>query len=77
MRLTIGRRVLTSAVLPGHISQQIGRPSTSKAMPTTIRAIRISFYSIRRDTRPKQIHTDIYRVLRAPERILLPIKRRT
>ena len=25
-----------SAVLPGHISQQIGRPSTSKAMPTTI-----------------------------------------
>jgi hypothetical protein len=30
-----------------------------------------------RDTRPKQIHTDIYRVLRVPERILLPIKRRT
>jgi hypothetical protein len=27
---------LTSAVLPGHISQQIGRPSTSRAIPTTI-----------------------------------------
>jgi hypothetical protein len=27
---------------------------------------------IRRDTRPEQIHRDIYRVLRVPERILSP-----
>lgn len=32
-------------------------------------------FSIRRDTRPEQIHRDIYRVLRIPERILSPIKR--
>jgi hypothetical protein len=31
--------------------------------------------TIRRDTRPEQIHRDIYRVLRIPERILSPIKR--
>jgi len=31
--------------------------------------------TIRHDTRPEKIHSDIYRVLRAPERILLPIKR--
>jgi transposase len=30
---------------------------------------------IRRDTRPEQIHRDIYRVLRVPERIMSPIKR--
>jgi hypothetical protein len=33
--------------------------------------------TIRRDTRPEQIHRDIYRVLRIPERILSPIKRWT
>jgi transposase len=33
--------------------------------------------TIRRDTRPEQIHRDIYRVLRVPERILSPIKRWT
>jgi len=32
---------------------------------------------IRRDTRPEQIHRDIYRVLRIPERIPLPIKAAT
>jgi transposase len=32
-------------------------------------------FTIRRDTRPEQIHRDIYRVLRIPERILSPIKR--
>jgi transposase len=32
---------------------------------------------IRRDTQPEQIHRDIYRVLRVPERILSPIKRWT
>jgi transposase len=31
--------------------------------------------TVRRDTRPEQIHRDIYRVLRMPERILSPIKR--
>src|ERR1700736_46031 len=36
IRLTTGTRVVTSAVLPGHISQQIGQPSTSTAIPTTI-----------------------------------------
>jgi hypothetical protein len=30
-------------------------------------------FTIRRDTRPEQIHRDIYRVLRVPERILSPI----
>ena len=34
-------------------------------------------FTIRRDTRPEQIHRDIYRVLRIPERILSPIKRWT
>ena len=33
--------------------------------------------TIRRDTRPEKIHSDIYRVLRVPDRILLPIKRWT
>jgi hypothetical protein len=33
--------------------------------------------TIRRDTRPEKIHTEIYRVLRVPERILLPINRLT
>jgi transposase len=33
--------------------------------------------TIRRDTRPEQIHRDIYRVLRVPERILSPIMRWT
>ena len=33
--------------------------------------------TIRRDTRPEQIHRHIYRVLRVPERILSPIKRWT
>ena len=33
--------------------------------------------TIRRDTRPEQIHRNIYRVLRVPERILSPIKRWT
>jgi transposase len=33
--------------------------------------------TIRRDTRPEQIHRDIYRVLRLPERILSPIMRWT
>ena len=33
--------------------------------------------TIRRDTRPEQIHRDIYRVLRVPERIVSPIKRWT
>jgi len=32
-------------------------------------------FTIRRDTRPEQIHRDIYRVLHIPERILSPIKR--
>jgi transposase len=32
---------------------------------------------IRRDTRPEQIHRDIYRVLRVAERIIAPIKRWT
>ena len=32
-------------------------------------------FTIRRDTRPEQIHRDIYQVLRIPERILSPIKR--
>jgi transposase len=31
--------------------------------------------TIRRDTRPEPIHCDIYRVLRVPERILVPSKR--
>ena len=31
--------------------------------------------TIRRDTRPEKIHTEIYRVLRVPERILSPINR--
>jgi hypothetical protein len=30
--------------------------------------------TIRRDTRPEPIHCDIYRVLRVPERILVPSK---
>jgi hypothetical protein len=34
-------------------------------------------FTIRRDTRPEQIHRDIYRVLRVPERILSPIMRWT
>jgi hypothetical protein len=33
--------------------------------------------TIRRDTRPQKIHTEIYRVLRVPERILSPINRWT
>jgi len=33
--------------------------------------------TIRRDTRPEKIHSEIYRVLRVPERILLPINRWT
>jgi hypothetical protein len=33
--------------------------------------------SLRRDTRPEQIHRDIYRVLHVAERIMLPIKRWT
>jgi transposase len=33
--------------------------------------------TIRRDTRPEKIHGEIYRVLRVPERILLPINRWT
>jgi transposase len=33
--------------------------------------------TIRRDTKPEQIHCDIYQVLRVPERILSPIKRWT
>jgi len=32
----IGCTTEVIAVLPGHFSQQIGRPSTFKAMPTTI-----------------------------------------
>ena len=35
-RSTIGRRALTSAVLPGHISVQTGRPSASITTPKTI-----------------------------------------
>lgn len=34
-------------------------------------------FTIRRDTRPEQIHRDIYRVLRVPDRILSPIMRWT
>ena len=34
-------------------------------------------FTIRRDTRPEQIHRDIYRVLHVPERILSPIMRWT
>jgi len=34
-------------------------------------------FTIRRDTRPEQIHRDIYRVLRLPDRILSPIMRWT
>jgi hypothetical protein len=34
-------------------------------------------FTIRRDTRPKQIHRNIYRVLRVPDRILSPITRWT
>lgn len=34
-------------------------------------------FTIRRDTRPEQIHRDIYRVLQVPERILSPIMRWT
>jgi hypothetical protein len=33
--------------------------------------------TIRRDTRPEKIHTEIYRTLHVPERILLPIHRWT
>jgi len=33
--------------------------------------------TIRRDTRPEKIHSEIYRALRVPERILLPINRWT
>lgn len=33
--------------------------------------------TIRRDTKPEQVHCDIYRVLRVPERILSPIKQWT
>ena len=33
--------------------------------------------TIRRDTRPEKIHTEIYRVVRVPERILSPINRWT
>jgi hypothetical protein len=36
IRLTTGKSVLTSAVLPGHISEQSGRPWTSSVIPTTI-----------------------------------------
>jgi hypothetical protein len=35
-RVTTGIRVVTSAVLPGHISLQIGRPVSSMTMPRTI-----------------------------------------
>jgi len=35
-RSTTGSRVFTSAVLPGHISQQTGRPRSSRMAPTTI-----------------------------------------
>src|SRR5512144_1624678 len=35
-RSTTGIRVVTSAVLPGHGSQQIGRPWPSRTAPTTI-----------------------------------------
>ena len=35
-RSTMGTRVFTSVVLPGHSSQQIGRPVLSKTAPTTI-----------------------------------------
>jgi hypothetical protein len=38
--------------------------------------VRLDF-TIRRDTRPGQIHRDIYRVLRVPGRIVSPIKRCT
>ena len=34
MRSMTGSSVLASVVLPGHISEQIGRPSTSTATPT-------------------------------------------
>jgi transposase len=34
-------------------------------------------FTIRRDTRPEQIHRDIYRVLRVPDRILSPLMRWT
>jgi transposase len=34
-------------------------------------------FTIRRDTRPEQIHRDIYRMLRIPERIVSPIKKWT
>src|SRR5947209_20047072 len=36
MRSMTGTRVVTSAVLPGHNSQQIGLPWTSMARPTTL-----------------------------------------
>jgi len=48
--------------------------STHQVVTVRIPAADGRILCIRRDTRPEPIHCDIYRVLRIPQRILLPIK---
>jgi hypothetical protein len=51
--------------------------STHQVVTVRLPTIDGRVLTIRRDTRPEQIHRDIYRVLRVPERILSPIRRWT
>ena len=62
-----------------HTSWETLRRQLSTHLVVTVRlpATDGRVLTIRRDTRPEQIHRDIYRVLRVPERIVAPIKRWT
>ena len=62
-----------------HTSWEILRRQLSTHQVVTVRlpAADGRVLTIRRDTRPEKIHTEIYRVVRVPERILSPINRWT
>jgi hypothetical protein len=62
-----------------HTSWEALRSQLSTHQVVTVRLPTIDgrAFTIRRDARPEQIHRDIYRVLRVPERILSPIMRWT
>ena len=62
-----------------HTSWETLRRQLSTHQVVTVRLPTVDgrVLTIRRDTRPEKIHSEIYRVLRLPQRILLPINRWT